>query len=110
VAAAAFVAGGALAIGALATLGRCFAILPSVRGVVSSGPFAWIRHPAYLGELVMVTACGMARSLEAGAVLGVAALGLVAVRIGVEEQMLGRLPSYRAYREAVRWRLIPGLW
>ena len=34
-------------------LGRSFALLPANRGVVCSGPYKWVRHPIYLGYLLV---------------------------------------------------------
>ena len=34
-------------------MGRSFGILPANRGIVSNGPFRWVRHPIYLGWLVL---------------------------------------------------------
>src|ERR1700722_18522498 len=33
-------------------MGRSFGILPANRGIVSKGPFRWVRHPIYFGWLV----------------------------------------------------------
>lgn len=35
----------------VAFLGRCFGVLPEVRGLVMRGPYRIIRHPVYLGEI-----------------------------------------------------------
>ncbi|MGC1189401.1 MAG: isoprenylcysteine carboxylmethyltransferase family protein, partial [Candidatus Binatus sp.] len=34
-------------------MGRSFGILPANRGIVSKGPFRWIRHPIYFGWLIL---------------------------------------------------------
>ncbi len=106
-----FVAGSLLAILSLAFLGRCFAILPAVRGTVTGGPFWCIRHPAYLGELGMVVACVLSAAPNRGQpiVLVVVVLLFVA-RIRVEERVLLTSDAYQVYCRKVRWRLIPFLW
>ena len=118
VAEASFVVAGVLAIGSLLALGDCFAVFPSLRGVVSRGPYAFVRHPVYLFETVMVLAASLAAWLGAASagraalallplVVGVA---LLALRIVIEERLLAETEAYRAYRARVRWRLLPGIW
>ncbi|MBI2755703.1 MAG: isoprenylcysteine carboxylmethyltransferase family protein [Chloroflexi bacterium] len=46
------VAGTGFTIWSLAALGRCFGMFPEARGLVTRGPYRWVRHPVYLGELV----------------------------------------------------------
>jgi protein-S-isoprenylcysteine O-methyltransferase Ste14 len=46
------VAGTLFAIWSLAFLGRSFGVLPEARALVTGGPYRWVRHPVYLGELV----------------------------------------------------------
>ncbi|MFO0685005.1 MAG: isoprenylcysteine carboxylmethyltransferase family protein [Sandaracinus sp.] len=100
---------GLVALGSLATLGRSFAILPARREIVARGPYRLVRHPIYLAELgMLVTACASRGVLAA---IGGAALVLAVLvpRILVEERMLGADAAYGAYREKVRFRLVPGV-
>ena len=106
-----FVIGSGLAITSFLFLGRCFAVLPAIRGTVISGPFKIVRHPAYLGELLMVVACVFAVPLNwtQPAVLVVVTLFFV-VRIRAEENLLLAETRYQTYAERVRWRLVPLIW
>lgn len=105
-----FVAGSLLAIWAFFSLGRSFAILPAVRAIETRGAYRWLRHPAYAGELLMLLACCLSRPGALTLSVALAALPLVALRIGAEEALLGRSEEYRAYVQRVRYRLVPGLW
>ncbi|PAY20210.1 hypothetical protein CKO51_07175 [Rhodopirellula sp. SM50] len=106
-----FVSGSGLAIVSFAFLGRCFAILPAIRGTVVNGPFSIIRHPAYLGELTMVVGCVVAAGLDwKQLVLFPFIAALFAIRIRVEERLLSSGEAYQRYCRQVRWRLIPLIW
>jgi len=79
--------------------------------VITTGPYAIVRHPLYLGALFYVAAT----SLILGSWWGLATVPLLAVgfgiRIGVEEKALREgLPGYTAYTRRVHWRLIPFIW
>lgn len=79
--------------------------------VVSTGPYAYVRHPMYAGGLLMFV--GM--PLQLGSWLGLAAVALLApllgIRILMEERTLAaELEGYRDYAQRVRWRLIPHVW
>jgi protein-S-isoprenylcysteine O-methyltransferase Ste14 len=79
--------------------------------VVSSGPYAWVRHPMYAGGLVMF----LCIPLQLGSWLGLGAallfVAALAIRIPMEERTLrAGLEGYDAYAGRVRWRLIPGIW
>jgi protein-S-isoprenylcysteine O-methyltransferase Ste14 len=79
--------------------------------VISTGPYAVVRHPMYTAALVMFL--GMPLSLGSwwGALVMVALLPTLAWRLLDEERVLLRdLNGYAEYRRKVRWRLIPLIW
>jgi protein-S-isoprenylcysteine O-methyltransferase Ste14 len=79
--------------------------------VVSSGPYAWVRHPGYAGALVTYFATPV--FLDAVTAYIPVALMAVAllVRTNLEDSTLqAKLPGYRDYASRVRYRLVPGLW
>jgi protein-S-isoprenylcysteine O-methyltransferase Ste14 len=89
------------------TLGRCFGILPEARGLVTHGPYRFVRHPLYLGEFG--TCAGLVIASPSGRNLLMAASFVLAqtVRMRLEERELTReFPDYRAYAERTP-RLVP---
>jgi protein-S-isoprenylcysteine O-methyltransferase Ste14 len=80
--------------------------------VVTTGPYAVIRHPGYLAGILVIIASGIALgSWLAAAPLIVTSLPFLLYRAITEDRvLLAQLPGYRDYAARVRWRLIPGLW
>ena len=80
--------------------------------VVTSGPYAFIRHPGYVAGILVIFASGIALgSWLAAALLIVTSLPFLLYRAITEDRvLLAELPGYREYAERVRWRLIPGIW
>lgn len=79
--------------------------------VISTGPYALVRHPMYAGALLMFLGIPLALGSWWGLLPGVAlAAGLVARLQDEEAYLVRNLPGYEAYRNAVRWRLVPGVW
>ncbi|NUQ78882.1 MAG: hypothetical protein HUU21_35605 [Polyangiaceae bacterium] len=110
-ASAVFAVSGLFAVVSLVSLGRCFGLLPAVRGVATGGTYRFVRHPAYAGELGMVAACALSSPRPMWAwVAAVSAAILIALRIRVEEGLLSEVAEYRAYAARVRYRLLPGIW
>jgi len=79
--------------------------------VITTGPYALVRHPMYAGVLVMMI--GVPLALDAWLGLVAAALLLPALiwRILDEEKLLKKdLPGYKEYTQKVHYRLVPYLW
>ena len=79
--------------------------------VISTGPYALVRHPMYLGVLMMYVFSPLALG-SWWAILPAASIVFVLVaRIRNEEEVLLReLPGYAEYRQKTRFRMIPGIW
>ena len=79
--------------------------------VISTGPYAHVRHPMYAGALVMLVGIPLALG-SAWALVPFAALaGLIVVRLLDEERVLAAgLPGYAEYRVKTPARLIPHVW
>jgi len=79
--------------------------------VISTGPYALVRHPMYVGALVMVLGVPLALGSYWGLLFMLLNVPVLMLRILDEEKMLGsELEGYTAYARTVRYRLIPGLW
>lgn len=96
-----------LTLWALCSLSRAFGIAPADRGLVTSGPYRWLRHPAYAGELLNVGAFVLAHAGSWNVALFAVLLISLVIRMRMEE---GAIEGYGAYALGVRRRLIPGLW
>lgn len=105
-----FLAGTSLAVVSLLALGKNFAIFPSARSISQGGPYAWVRHPVYAGELVMILACVVAAASGLAWLVFTVALPMLALRIWMEERLLQADPVYQTYRQNVRYRMVPGVW
>ncbi len=79
--------------------------------LVTTGPYALVRHPMYSAVLLMMVGMPVALDSFWGLVLVPPALLLLAARIRDEEHLLAdELPGYPTYSRQVRYRLIPHLW
>ena len=90
-------------------MGRSFGILPANRGIVSSGPFRWVRHPIYLGWFILAIGYAMSFANDRNIILIVVTLPFMAWRIDQEEEHLSADLEYRRYMDRVRYRLWPGV-
>lgn len=81
------------------------------RGIVTSGPYKWVRHPHYLTKL-MVWWIGVVPSLIqnywliGGMIFWTT---IYVLRALTEEQHLKRDPAYVSYMNKVKWKFVPGI-
>jgi protein-S-isoprenylcysteine O-methyltransferase Ste14 len=79
--------------------------------LVSTGPYAVVRHPMYSGALVMLFGTPLALGSWWGLLMFVAMIFVIAWRARDEEQFLVKnLSGYRDYCQTVRYRLVPFAW
>jgi protein-S-isoprenylcysteine O-methyltransferase Ste14 len=79
--------------------------------VISSGPYARVRHPMYAAALVMLLGISPALGSWWGVLIVVALLPALVWRMIDEERFLVQnLPGYAEYRGRVRYRLVPLVW
>jgi protein-S-isoprenylcysteine O-methyltransferase Ste14 len=80
--------------------------------VISTGPYAIVRHPMYLGVVIMCVGAVLALgSWWTLLVIVLMEMPVLAWRILDEEQVLAKdLPGYTDYMHKVRYRLVPHVW
>ena len=79
--------------------------------VISSGPYAWVRHPMYSGTILFFAGMPLLLGSWWGLIMAPLFVVLFGFRARLEERALvAGLPGYADYLTRVRYRLIPGIW
>ncbi len=116
------VAGGALLCASAVLLFRSFHdntfLSPLVRvqaerkhRVITTGVYGLVRHPMYLGAVLMFVGAPLLLGSAAGLAIAALMTLLLGFRIVVEERVLAaELEGYEDYRKRVRYRLLPRVW
>jgi len=79
--------------------------------VITSGPYALVRHPMYLAMILMMTATPLALGSYWAMLPSILFILLLAARAKNEEELLlTELKGYREYTQKTRYRLFPGVW
>jgi protein-S-isoprenylcysteine O-methyltransferase Ste14 len=94
--------GAVLSLWPLWYLRRSFSVEPEARELVTDGPYRWARHPIYAVYLLVNTGILLRHLTAPLALLMTAWFALLLVRVGYEEEVLGRaFPQYGDYRRRV---------
>lgn len=79
--------------------------------VISTGPYGLVRHPMYLGGLVLLFGTPLALGSLPALALFIPIAAVIVARLLDEERFLAHgLAGYQDYRRKVRYRLAPLLW
>jgi len=79
--------------------------------VIRSGPYAIVRHPMYVGVLLLYIFSPLALGSWVALIPMLGMIHFIVLRIKDEEKALVEdLEGYREYSQEVRYRLIPGIW
>jgi protein-S-isoprenylcysteine O-methyltransferase Ste14 len=94
--------GAAIVLLALIYLKRAFSVTPQARTVVRNGPYALVRHPMYIGNILSITAWGLIIGTPAALALSLGACALQICRAYYEDRLLTTtFPEYREYMSNV---------
>ncbi|HEV2106380.1 MAG TPA: isoprenylcysteine carboxylmethyltransferase family protein [Candidatus Eisenbacteria bacterium] len=110
------VAGGCAILSTAMLVNRFFSSAVRIQGdraqvVVSTGPYAVVRHPGYAGGLLLLFCTGVALGSWWALVPMLPVLPVLVRRTRMEDAMLHRgLAGYADYAARVRFRLLPGIW
>lgn len=79
--------------------------------VVSSGPYRLVRHPAYVGAILVVLGSPIMLASWWALIAGVVSAALMVTRTALEDKTLqAELAGYKDYAKRTRYRLLPGVW
>jgi len=80
------------------------------RGIVTSGPYAFVRHPAYIAKN-LVWWVASATVMNAAVFFSISVWSFIYfLRAITEERHLIADPDYQAYCRKVKWRFVPGVY
>jgi protein-S-isoprenylcysteine O-methyltransferase Ste14 len=99
-----------LSIVSLWWIGRQFGIRPALRGLVTGGPYRFVRHPIYLSYILSDIGYNLEEWNVVTVLLVLVGWASLVYRIHAEERVLSQDAGWSAYVAAVRYRLVPGLW
>lgn len=79
--------------------------------VITTGPYSMVKHPMYLGALIMLFGTSLAVGSWLGLLILIPYVLVIVLRLLDEEKFLSKnLPGYNEYCKKIRYRLIPLLW
>ncbi|MGB8951230.1 MAG: isoprenylcysteine carboxylmethyltransferase family protein [Candidatus Aminicenantales bacterium] len=79
--------------------------------VVTEGPYQFVRHPGYVGWILMVGPIPVALGSLWALIPGGLSVLILVIRTALEDKTLQKeLEGYAEYARRVRYRLLPGIW
>jgi protein-S-isoprenylcysteine O-methyltransferase Ste14 len=79
--------------------------------VISTGVYGFVRHPLYLGYVLLVIGGPLLLGSIVGLALGLLGIITIVARIfGEEKMLLHELEGYEEYKKKVKYRLLPFIW
>lgn len=79
--------------------------------VVRSGPYRFVRHPGYVGGILMIIAVPLTLGSAWALIPAAVSAAMLVIRTALEDRTLHvELPGYREYAQEVRYRLLPRVW
>jgi len=79
--------------------------------VISTGPYAFVRHPMYSGALIMMLGTPLALASWWGLLAFILMVAVIVIRLLEEEKfLLANLAGYAEYLARVKYRLMPSVW
>jgi len=79
--------------------------------VVSSGPYRFVRHPGYVGGILLYLALPLVFGSLAGLLPAAVSIVTLIIRTALEDITLQKeLQGYQEYANKVKYRLLPGVW
>ena len=99
-----------LSLVSLLFMGRFFGIRPALRGLVTSGPYTFVRHPIYLSYVLADIGYNLQEWSLATVLLVLIGWISLVYRIHAEERLLSQHAEWLGYVHAVRYRILPGVW
>jgi protein-S-isoprenylcysteine O-methyltransferase Ste14 len=79
--------------------------------LVTTGPYAYVRHPGYLGMIMIVPAVTLTGGSWIASAIALVYSALIVRRAAIEDRFLQQnLDGYRDYAARVGYRLVPGVW
>jgi protein-S-isoprenylcysteine O-methyltransferase Ste14 len=95
---------------AILTLRQSFGLAPAHRGLVTNGLYGLVRHPLYFAEFIVLLGYCLGYASVWNWAFCTLFVVLQIIRLLAEERLLSADADYVAYRQRVRWRLVPGVW
>lgn len=79
--------------------------------VCRAGPYQYIRHPGYAGIVIQSMSMAILLGSLWALIPALIAAVLIIIRTSLEDRMLQQeLAGYKEYSQAVKYRLVPGVW